>query len=207
MHIEPVVLLLVCLVTVPAVAETNLSVTVTGPQVTVEGVTPNGDVVLFARTHRHVGGTPHLGRHASVERDADGDGVVALTVPDLPPHSVWVAVDQQTGSHAIAMPAGRTPNVIALPAGRWREGIASVDVESGYLDILLVRPGKGAWRLDIMEGGGNDGDGKGNASLRARLGILQHLTGKEQAPSQALKKDVLAIIDPRTLDVFVKAAE
>jgi len=205
MRVNLLAMLLACVV-VP-VAHADLSLSVIGTQITARGITPNGEVVLFGRTHRHVGGTPHLGHRASIERDADGDGVVTVTIEELPPHSVWVAVDQQTGGYAVAAPDGQEPRVFALPAGAWRDGSEAIDVSSGYLDFLLVRPGKGAWRLDITQGGRNDGDGTIDAVLRARLEVLEHLTGKEKAPARAQKKDVLAIIDPRTLDVFVKAAE
>jgi len=192
---------------VTAATGATLSVNVSGSQVTARGVTPNGEVVVFGRTHRHVGGTPHLGRHASVERDTDGDGVVSLTIAELPPHSVWVVVDQQTGSQAAGAPDGQELRVFPLATGAWYEGAESIDIRSGFLDFLLVRPGKGAWLLDITQGGRNDDDGRLDAVLRARLGTLEQLAGKEKAPTHAQKKDVLAIIDPRTLDVFVKAAE
>ena len=190
-----------------AVAQSVPQITVGTDRVTVSGVTPKGEVVFFGRSVTYRGGVPLLERHALVEADADGDGVVTHLVDAVPHYSVWVAVDAETGAYAVRTAAGTEPVLIVLPPGSWRENVAGTDVPRAWIDFLLVRPKKGAWVLDVMQGGARDGDGRNDASLRLRTSAMQPLLGKEAPPPQAINKDVLVLIDPRRLEVSVVTAQ
>jgi hypothetical protein len=89
----------------------------------------------------------------------------------------------------------------------WREGSEIVDFNRGYLDFLFVRPGKGAWVLDVFQGTARDDDGVVDGNLRLRVGSMKPLLGKESPPPHATKKDVLAAIDPHTLDAVITGAQ
>lgn len=189
----------------PAGAETRI--TVGAGEVTATGVTPRGDVIFFGRSVTDIGGVPRLERHAFTGTDTDGDGVVTHVLEEMPQFSVWVAVDAQSGSVATAKSSEFPSKTIILSPQEWRENDDAVDLHRAYLDFLLVRPGKGAWALNVWQGGSRDGDGRIDDNLRLRTADMQPLHGKESPPPRAAKKDILAIIDPFTLDLVVVAAE
>jgi hypothetical protein len=184
-----------------------LTAKVSGGTLTVTGATPGGDVVVFGRSHRYVGGTPKLRRHVFRETDHDSDGVVAVSLESVPHYSVWVAVDYESGSYATAARGARPHVLVISPTRPWREHSIDVELGRGYLDFLLVRPRKGAWALDVFQGSVRDADGQVDGTLQLRIASMQSLFGDDSPPPHAAKKDVLAIIDPRKLDVVVVAAE
>jgi hypothetical protein len=186
-------------------AETRITVDSSG--VTVAGVTAGGEVVIFGRSVTDAGGVPRLERHAFVERDDDGDGTVTHVLEEMPQFSVWVAVDAQTGEFSSTKFGDFPSTTIVLSPQEWRENDDAVDLSRAYLDFLLVRPGKGAWMLKVLQGGERDGDGRVDDNLRLRTADMQPLWGKESAPPHAVKKDVLVVIDPHRLDLAVVAAE
>lgn len=202
-------LIVVCVLMSMAAGEVRGETRITtGPAgVTAAGVTPGGEVIFFARSVTDIGGVPRLERHAFVDRDEDGDGVVTHALEEMPQYSIWVAVDAQSGSFASAKSGDFPSKTITLSPQEWRENDEAVDLSRDYLDFLLVRPGKGAWVLNVFQGGTRDGDGRVDDNLRLRAADMQPLHGKESPPPHAAKKDVLAIIDPHTLDLAIVAAE
>lgn len=172
------------------------------------GITPGGDAVVFAATIGRYSGMRKLGRHATVVADDDGDGSITWNVEELPVQSVWVVVDMQSGSYAVAAPAAFTAKKIDLPDHGWRGGLQHLDVRRDYLEVLVVRPGEGAWTLRASEGGANDDDGAVNSVLRTRLSRMQRLYGEDTAPRPPVivPRDLVVLIDPHALDYFVAEA-
>jgi hypothetical protein len=84
-----------------------------------------------------------------------------------------------------------------------------MDFERDDLEVLLVRPGVGAWTLRVADGGANDGDGILNMNLRTTLERMERLYGADPVPHPARVqvKDLLILIDPHRLDYFVKEAK
>jgi hypothetical protein len=173
------------------------------------GITRGGDAIVFAATIGRYSGMQKLGRHAKVVADDDSDGAITLTVDELPVPSVWAVVDLQSGRYAVAAPAGFALRTMDLPSHGWRGGLQRVDFRRDYLEVLVVRPGAGAWTLRVSEGGANDDDGALNAVLRTRLARMQRLYGEDAAPRPpvVIPKDLLLIIDPHELDYFVVEAQ
>ena len=209
MALRPRTLMVACallLVNATALAQNVPQITIATDRITASAVTPNADVVFFGRSVTYRGGVPLLERHAFIESDQDGDGVVTHLLETVPHYSVWVAVDAETGAYAVRTAAGTEPVLILLPPESWRENAAGTDVPRAWIDFLLVRPKKGAWVLDVMQGGARDADGRNDTSLRLRTSAMQPLLGKEAPPPQAIRKDVLVLIEPGTLEVSVVAA-
>ena len=174
----------------------------------ISGITPGGQVIVFGRSCRNTAGRVRLIRHTFVERDEDRDGVVRIAMETIPEFSVFIAVDYESGQFASAAPSGAAPRVMAMPrVPQWRDGSEIVDFNRGYLDFLFVRPGKGAWVLDVFQGTARDDDGKIDGNLRLRIASMKPLLGNDSPPPHATKKDVLAIIDPRDLDAVIMGAE
>lgn len=188
-------------------AHAAVTMRMTSTSIVVSGVTPGGNVVLFGRSWNNVRGTVRGKRHSIVQRDDDADGVVTLAM-EIPRNGVFVAVDYESGQTAASTSDGSMPRIIKLPPShQWKDGTQTVDLNRGYVDFLLVRPGKGAWVLGIFQGTSSDADGIADGTLRLRLAAMQPLIGKDSPPPHATKKDVLVAIDPKDLDAVIMAAE
>lgn len=189
-----------------ASAPAAIAVEIVPDAVRATNVTPGGDLLWFGRSVEYEYGIPRLSRHLTVMADDDGDGVVRweVVVPHL---SVWTAVDLKTGAFAAGGPAGFGLELMTLPKGAWRGGVAHVDLRRDLVDVVLVRPHVGIWTLRAFEGGSHDADGISNATLRASLNRMRPMTGSPPAPPTATPHDVLIVIDPRALDVFANSAD
>ena len=189
-------------------AANTIEITFSDRTIHASGISRGGDAIIFASIIGRHSGLQKLGRYREVVGDSDGDGEVTLTVPDLPVVSLWAVVDFTTGAHAVAAPPGFDPHPMELPAHGWRGGLEHFDLRRDYLEVLVVRPGAGAWMLSAAEGGSNDDDRALNAVLRTRLTRMQRLHGDAAPrPPVVVPRDLLLIVDPHTLDFFVGEAQ
>jgi hypothetical protein len=74
------------------------------------------------------------------------------------------------------------------------------------VELLLVRPGIGAWGLTVGDGGASDGDGDRNGAIRLALAALRPVLLAPAAPSAVLPGDALVVIDTQTLQFAVQWA-
>ena len=186
--------------------------------VSVAGVSPKGQAVLFS-VAREVAedDVATVVRRSRVLPDDDGDGVVKLDLGrDVPLRSVWVAVDLATGQVAAAAPEGYPLRLV-----KWRgvgivHGNAHADrVEDArtFAEVLLVRPGAGAWQLTVGDGSAGDDDGAADGKLAAALDRMTPVAGTTPPPTKFDPKDVVVLIDPNRMELTVvqtgdpKAAE
>lgn len=178
-----------------------------GPRaVTVDGVEGTHPIVTIGIGIGSHGYAALLRREVHTAVDEDGDGRVVFEVRDVPARSVWVTVDGSSGRYVIATPSGEAPGVLSVPADAWRSSHDHADLPGTYLELLVVRPGAGAWTLRTADGGANDSDGVSDRKVRLRPDRMEKLIGEDQGPAQALPKDLLVAIDPQTLEVFVSEA-
>lgn len=194
-----------------------------GATASVDGVTPNGTVVWFAAIRSADQYTVAQTSVAQVAT-ADATGASTLTVANpISPNSIWVAVDYQTGAYATGSPSRNFPLQLAsLPAAALSlDGAGS---NPGYLldaadriQVLLVRPGAGAWTKTVGRGGPDDESSPADAKLRFRLSRMDTLIagaagdagapGDHSAPASIGAKDVFFLLHPRTMDVATLPAQ
>lgn len=194
-----------------------------GATASVEGVTPNGTVVWFAAI-RNVDQYTVAQTSVAQVAAADATGTSTLTVANpISPYSIWVAVDYQTGAYATGSPSRNFPLQLAsLPAAALSlDGTGS---NPGYLldaadriQVLLVRPGAGAWTKTVGRGGPDDESSPADAKLRFRLSRMDPLIagaagaagapGDDSAPASIGAKDVFFLLHPRTMDVATLPAQ
>ncbi len=176
--------------------------------VVVSGVSAGGEVVLFGVSREYIEFANRFRHWKRVEVDVDRDGkvVVDLGAP-LPVPSVWVAVDVATGQLALLRcpddpPRGvqSFPDVALRPEGG-RVTALVLEVES--LDLLVVRPGVGAWRHGAVEG---PHERTAEGLLRIPFARLPRLTGTAEGPGELRPGDVLVGIEPWSLVVFLRNA-
>ena len=181
---------------------------------TVDGITAQGQVVWYS-VAREVAedDVATLVRRSGVRMDDDGDGKVSWDLEgEVPTRSIWVAVDLATGRVAVATPEGYPLRRVGWRGrGLGRDNARADRVEDlrTYADVLLVRPGEGAWRLTAGDGSDQDDDGAADGKLAVALDRMRPVEGIAGAgeavpPARFGSKDVVVLIDPNRMELTVE---
>ncbi len=179
--------------------------------VTVAGITPKGQAVLFGVAREIAADdVATLVRRSQVLTDDDGDGAVSLDLgEDVPFRSLWVAVDLATGQVTAAAPAGYPLRLVSWRGvGIVRSSARADRVEDArtFAEVLLVRPGVGAWQLTVGDGSSNDDDGAADGQIAAALDRMTPVAGTTPPPSRFDPKDVVVLMDPNRMELTVVQA-
>lgn len=193
------------LVLTAAFAAAAPSITFDGKQVVVKGVTPGGDVACVG-VWRELGDTmPRLVRWDRVVRD-DGDGAVTFDVGrDVPPFSVWAVADVTTGDTDIVPGPGTDPRPAAFASdlvGSKRDGTFAFADRRAYLELLVVRPGTGAWAISAGDGGAGDDDKTPDGVIVPALAQSHPVTSISTRPAALSAGDVILAIDPESFEYY-----
>jgi len=176
-------------------------------QVVANSITPGGDAVFFAVARERVELGVSVRRWSRVAADDDRDGQVVLDLGgSVPIASVWAVLDLATGQCSIVSPpdypyGGSNP----FPGGALQRGgggrVIGLQLAAESLDILVVRPGVGAWRR-----GANDArPGRTPAGLLAvPVERLQPLGAAPEGPGPLATGDILIGVDPLFLRPFLE---
>lgn len=189
-------------------AATTPSITFEGNTITVAGMTPGADVVLFTASLGTIEGQIEERTGARVFTDDDRSGGFAYTTPHgLVRRSVWVAVDLETGKYVFSSP-GDAAIVRQLRTERIKrdsEGVLGIFDNDDQLtaEMLIVRPKAGAWRLRALEGGDGDADKTRNGKLNLASKDATPVSGNEKSPKRLKNGDVVAVIDPVRLELVI----
>jgi hypothetical protein len=176
--------------------------------VTVRNVPPGGGVVLFGLAHETRQFITTIVRREQILRDADGDGseVLELAQP-LAVTSVWAAVDLQSGAVATVTPAGFPLNEFELRSGAIPAALNRVELDLPMAEVLLVRPGVGAWGRRAGDGGASDRDGDTDGIIRLALAGMWSVGESPPAPERFAPGDIIVVINPQTLGFAVLPVE
>lgn len=184
------------------------SLAVTAQAVTAAGMTPGGDVVWLGLVRKVVEYEAAYGRRQGVVQ-ADASGAAQIPIGDgVPPQSTWIAIDLKTGAYAMASPDGFSPLLFDLaPAALNLRGDALADQlvdVADHAEILLVRPGKGAWAKTVGRGGADDESNPNDAAFKLSLDKLEPLRGADGPSSGKLNpKDLLIVLHPEAMAIAV----
>ncbi|MEM1207376.1 MAG: hypothetical protein AAGN66_29345 [Acidobacteriota bacterium] len=182
------------------------TVSVSGGDVTVSGVTASGDVALLGVVH---GRQPWLGTvspRAETLADNDGDGAVTHSTGDTLEKSLWVAVDVATGRFGVG--AADDFEIQAADAPSTVNGSGQLVDQRGSLLLLVVRPSGDVWYGQIHDGAagdlGADSDGVLDANLGSLSPVGQLTPGAPSPPPLASlgSGDVVVGIDPVHLEYY-----
>lgn len=203
--------LLSCGVSVTAAAQSvsaspPLTIRVEGMTLSISGASSGGDVFLFASSIMAVQfSTVYEHPTGFIAAKSDGSASLALHRP-LSTWSIWFAVDMETGRTAMFAPPG-SPAHEVIPPGLLDKGpdnkIAKLRLPFELVDVALVRPGDGVWKVVAADGGHGDGDGKVNGSSSVTLEAFDETKAGKKAPKSLKKDDVLLVLDPRSLGYYV----
>lgn len=172
------------------------------------GLTPGGEIAWLGAGRAPMGAYRRLIYERRVEVDAAGTGEARLELGvAVPSFAAFFAVDVANGEVAAASPAGSPFRLLEVPAAAWAAalapaGLAELPLGHRWLELLVVRPGVGAWGLTLRDGGAADADGAADGGVTAALGALEPLGEGAAAaePFAALAPgDVLLALDPERL--------
>ena len=178
-----------------------------GPDAMVaSGATAKGQVVFLGITREIApDDVVELHRRLEVVPDEDGDGQVTYKLGQpMVQRSMWIAVDLTTGDFDTASPEG-----FKLRKVNWRgrgltnrpDGRDSVEDVRGFAEVLVVRPGTGAWILRLGDGSPDDADGTPNGRLEAALDHMTPLADSPEPPQRFQRDDVVVLMDPNTMEM------
>jgi hypothetical protein len=197
----------------PVLAQTGPSgpaLTVSAQAVTATGMTPGGTVVWLEMARKIAEYEPlYLRQQGEVQADAQGQAQLPVT-ETVPPVSIWIAVDLKTGAYATASPAGFSPLVFALAPGSLEVRGATLPDQlldaADYAEVLLVRPGTGAWGKTVGRGGGADESDPSEPAFRLSLDRLDPLLAAHgPAPGKLQANDLIFVLHPAAMAIAAAA--
>jgi hypothetical protein len=182
-----------------ATASGDLALRLDATGVVATGATSGKTVVMYGFAHQEENYTGTIVRYEEM-LTADASGAVAWPIGPISNRSLWFAIDVHTGHIGVATPEGFPVRRLETPAELVsRNDLAAVlDLPFFYSEVLLVRPGLGAWTQSASRGGSKDLKEKRNA-LTVEPRSFRRLKGTEPGPPKIEKGDVIVIIDPYAL--------
>lgn len=202
MRTLPLICLLLLAAPLPASPATPPELSFEAGAVLARGVTPKGRIVWFSVAREISRQSATIVPRIEQKADEDGDGVVRLELDqELPLRSIWFAVDLETGESAVAAPEGFPLLEGGLAGKAIPAALNRLDLQSGFVYLVLVRPGVGAWRLRAGDGGASDEDGQPDGTLRAALASLEGIDPSTPPPPERFSpSDLLLVIDPNRME-------
>ena len=129
------------------------------------------------------------------------NGKTAWYEPEVgaPLASYWIGVDLSTGDFTWTSRTGVGLEEREIPSENlMRDSDRSIngfDVEAGFLEVVVVRPGKGAWAFTAGDGSTFDGDGQMDDWVRTLTGDLRPIDDGPEPPKALVKGDVILALD------------
>ncbi len=176
-----------------------------GTALVVSGLAPGGQAVVFGEAREIADYAATLVRRDEIVT-AGADGTARYDLGRaVPQQSMWVVVDLATGGVATAAPEGfRVAASDFHGRGLLRGLLAEADgLEDSrpFLELLVVRPGLGAWGATVGDGGLGDEDGRTDGKLRASLGRMRAVRASGAPPDRFAAGDVVAVVDPTAMEL------
>jgi hypothetical protein len=163
--------------------------------ITVSGITPRARVAFFGITHTPEGYETRYDRIATIVDDHDGDGAVTYSMePQVPLRSVWSVIDLQSGDYVTSAPVKSPAKHRPLPeealAGNGGQ-LQRIVRHAEFANVLVARPGVGAWVLSAGDGGEGDEDGVFDGRITNSLTQLKPVASSGPPPHTLIPTIVL----------------
>lgn len=182
-------------------------VTVDGPLVDATTLADPGSAVFFGLIWEDLPGTVRISTHAEIVPVAAGAAAVELTEVE-PLRSAWAVVDLTTGVYALTPSDVEMTFEVPPPD---RAPAVGLDVQSVYslledrretIELLVVRPGVGAWTHTASDGGLVDEDGAPDGRLKVNLAAATPVGETPDIFRKLQKGDVVIGFDPYRGEVY-----
>lgn len=188
-------------------AQAQVKVEVAHDAIRAEGLRPDGGAVLMGLGKGRSQGMGALLRCLRTAQVDDRGGAVVFepcgfqgkVASPIPDYSAWVVVDVATGEMAAASPAGpmKVEPMMGVEAtqmstpGRY----AAVLVPGQAHEVLVVRPGVGAWDATIIDGLTGDEDGQADGKVLLAVTTMRRASRSHPELHSFATGDVFIIID------------
>ena len=199
--------LLSIVVTGPLLAEPPLRMSFDGEEIVVREIEPGGETVgfLFSRSARSY--VPSNWRQDEIFTDSDGDGEIRIPLSEPPPPKfVAIAVELSSGRFDVLTPEGSPARQVALPAHSLLAGpggqLDQLDYQSSYLELLLVRPPDGVWRLTTGDGTPSDEGPSSDGSVLTSPRFLVPIDEGMDPPDEYAVGDLIFGVSPTEMEYF-----
>ncbi len=173
-----------------------------------QGITPGGRAIWWSVAYEHPDSFVTVVQRLEEKVDDDLDGTVAFGYDgELPDTSLWLVVDVATGTYGTFAPVDFGVTETALPpeAAQSTAGRGPVDefLEAAHplIDVLLVRPGQGAWELRAGDGADADQDGGIEGEIRFAIDGMSPVGATAAPPARYADGDRLLSIDLEHLEL------
>lgn len=179
-------------------------VEITREAVTVSGIPARSAVALLSVAREPAYYMVSVVSRHELLVDDDGDGRVRYAPKNgIAPSSIWITVALSTGELNVSAPAGFSLLEMQQRGAGNGKAVEAVlntlEISRSVVELLVVRPGTGAWSMRARDGGVADHDGKRSGKLKVDLSKLRSL-GAAGSPPQSLKKgDVVAVLDSEAM--------
>ncbi len=215
MRTVPLIMILLIFAVVQSVSAANdrtLSITIAKQTITASGLSPGSTAVFFGIAqvpipHAYMS---HVQRWAVTVDDVDKKGSVTLDLrQDIPPASVWAVVDLLNAHYGVMNGPGMGLREILLDNPLRKGPSQSVDrfaFTHGYLDLLYVHPGLGAWTWSALAGTTADNRGP-NGSTIVSLADGKPVGQPAQKPPSFLPGGILVAVDFIHLEIAVVSVD
>lgn len=110
-------------------------------------------------------------------------------------HAIWVVADVGSGSARRSAAPGFVHSSAGIVIDATPGGV-SVAIESAMVELVYVRPKRGAWSFGTGDGSTLDADGESNGVVVMPLSALNRFQGNPHPPEQVEEGDVILVIDP-----------
>jgi len=191
-----------------ATAEAQPRLTFDGDRLEVSGLTPGGAVAVHGVAIHSLHYLLEVLPISAVLPLGEGaSSVVFAREGGIPADSVWAAVDLSTGQYTLDAPP-RAPRRVGeaafegAVAGAREVRCVPRAFPLRQLNLLLVRPGEGAWRVYSRDGGPLDADGAIDGGQTLPLGAFQPLWGSAQPPAALAPGDLLIGVEGSERSIF-----
>lgn len=175
--------------------------------VTGSGVTPAGNAVFFSVSRQAGAWMDHTVPRVEAVTDLDGDGAVDFALGGaLAERSIWALVDVANGTFCVDGPDGFEPQEVAFdPPAAFKKGMIGDRRQS--LELLVVRPGVGAWHGRLFDGAAGDLSAASDGMVVTDLAQLTWVdpggvTGIPAQLSSLQTGDLVIGIDPVHLEYY-----
>jgi len=184
----------------------ELVLTFEDAQVVASELTPSGDAVFFSLSREPQGYSTRVVKRSGLELvDPFGEARFAVE-GQVPLKSVWAAVDLTTGAFAIGAPPGFPLWEIDFPGEGFTVGapglVNRLRHRFSFVDMLVVRPGVGAWELQAVDAGPTDRDETDDDRTTTALEDMVPMGVSPPPPGRFAAGDVLIVMNPRNLAFY-----
>ncbi|RLE35398.1 MAG: hypothetical protein DRJ61_03395 [Acidobacteria bacterium] len=161
---------------------------------------PGRDVLFFGLVWQERPWVARISVLRAIETVPEGKDT-AWYAPEIgvPFESYWIGADLSSGTFTVKARTNKQLEEKTIPPENLarNEGgaVFAFDVEAGFLEVVVIRPGKAAWAFTAGDGSTFDADGQSDGWVRAEIGSFRSIDDGPKAPKTLEIGDVILALD------------